>query len=285
MPIFNNISNSSENFRMQICFLVLLCLPKYRVSQENTVSLAVLYSPPILRLAAILAEWNMSVMRFIMAAPRPNHLSLGSFHEYGYSLHSDSDAFLQSYNSQIQSSHKHCKLIVKADQTDRSCNILTTAHSNCPRDKQAVKEEMEWHHTRWRFRTELIGKLLTARTYHDIVKVQQAQLLHLLIGELAYNQGLRTPHTPSLPSNTVDYLLRLPVHPCVTSPDHPVLQIDFQDGMPKSFHHYMRCKQVNNLKDRLEGFLEMHTDGPGSIKRHRQWSTANSLSDPPTLRF
>jgi hypothetical protein len=42
---------------MQICFLVLLCLPKYRVSQENTVSLAVLYSPPILRKLLLRLAW------------------------------------------------------------------------------------------------------------------------------------------------------------------------------------------------------------------------------------
>ena len=75
---------------------------------------------------------------------------------------------------------------------------------------------------------------------------------------------------PSIPLNTVKYLSRLLVHPFVTSPDHPALQIDLQDGTRKSFHLYMRCKQVNNLKDQLEGFLETHQDGPGSIERHRQ---------------
>jgi hypothetical protein len=106
-------------------------------------------------------------------------------------------------------------------------------------------------------------------------------LLHLLIGELAYNQGLRTLHTSSIPFNTVEYLSRLLVHPFVNSPDRLALQIDLQDGRRKSFHLYMRCKQVNNFKDRLEGFLETHKDGPGSIKRHRQWNTAKSLLDLP----
>jgi hypothetical protein len=67
----------------------------------------------------------------------------------------------------------------------------------------------------------------------------------------------------------------------VNSPDRLALQIDLQDGRRKSFHLYMRCKQVNSFKDRLEGFLETHKDGPGSIKRHRQWNTAKSLLDLP----
>jgi hypothetical protein len=99
------------------------------------------------------------------------------------------------------------------------------------------------------------------------------QLLRLIVRELAQDQGLRPPNNISLPPITVDYLLRLLVHPFTTPPDHPALRLSLES---KDFQLYMRCRQVSNLRDKPEAFLNAYSSYRSILQ-----STLDSVSIVP----
>lgn len=78
-------------------------------------------------------------------------------------------------------------------------------------------------------------------------------LLQNLLRQLAQDSDLEPPTLPpGLSDDTVDYLLRLIVHPYTTSPDHPAL-IKSSKSKSKSkgsFEVYMRCRD-STVEDEL----------------------------------
>jgi hypothetical protein len=96
-----------------------------------------------------------------------------------------------------------------------------------------MQAELEWQKERLRQRDLTIDRLVPkwlqdelSRPYDAVNEADRAPLLLSILTEFAEQLSLLHPTLPSgLPSRTVDYLLRLAVHPYTTNPEgHPALQ-------------------------------------------------------------
>ena len=151
-------------------------------------------------------------------------------------------------------------------------------------------EELEWQKDWLRQRDHIISRNVPewlqvelsqpykenvhATTNIDATTLDRTALLETILTQLSQAANLRAPDvSPTVPARTIDYLLRLLVHPYTTSPDHPALRkCVAMDKTSSSFQVYMRSRkstigqELTNLRVGLRSQTERTKTRRGTNK-------------------